>query len=402
MDALAERLGIGSRHLRRLFLQHLGASPIAVAQTRRLHFAKKLIDETQLSMRDIAEASGFGSVRRFNATFQETYKRTPTHLRKLAHQTDKATTDEYRFQLRFRPPFAWDALLEFLGPRATPGIESVQGGHYRRTIFLNDHPGWIDASLNESGDAVLLRISFPDPRGLFLIVERVRHMFDLAADPQEISAQLRTHPLLRDRVGQRSGLRVPGCWDGFELAIRAILGQQVTVKGATTLAGRLVRKFGTPIAASDGLTHIFPTPLTLATSDLQSIGLPRARANCLRTMAQAVHDKNLDFSGIANTEEFIERFCELPGIGSWTAHYVAMRALREPDAFPASDLGLLHAAGIRNPRQLEELSQSWRPWRSYAAMYLWQTRGKESQVYSEISKARPTREKQILTLSPTA
>jgi AraC family transcriptional regulator of adaptative response / DNA-3-methyladenine glycosylase II len=390
MDALAERLGIGARHLRRLFLQHLGASPIAVAQTRRLHFAKKLIDETQLPMREIALASGFGSVRRFNATFQETYKRTPSHLRKLARKEETQSVDEYRFQLRFRPPFAWDALLEFLAPRATPGVESVRDGHYRRTILLNERAGWIDASLNDSRDAVLLRIHFPDPRALFLVVERVRQMFDLAADPQEIAPQLRSHPLLRERVARRPGLRVPGCWDGFELAIRAVLGQQVTVKGATTLAGRLVREFGTAIKAVDGIGYLFPTPQALASSDLQRIGLPHARAHCLRSVAQAVCDRRIVFSGVANTEEFAAKFCELPGIGSWTAQYVAMRALGEPDAFPASDLGLLHAAGIRKANELERLSQEWRPWRAYAAMYLWQTPGPKRQVQQREAAARFT------------
>ena len=373
MDALADRLGIGSRHLRRLFLKHLGASPIAVAQTRRLHFAKKLIDETQLPMREIALASGFGSVRRFNATFQETYKRTPTHLRKLTHRADTRAADEYRFQLRFRPPFAWDALLEFLAPRATPGVESVAHGHYRRTILLDRNAGWIDASLNDTADAVNLRINFPEPRWLFLIVERVRQMFDLAADPQEIASRLSAHPFLRERVAARPGLRVPGAWDGFELAIRAILGQQVTVKGATTLASRLVREFGTPVQGHDGLTHLFPSPEKLANSDLQSVGLPRARANCLRALALAVQNKKFTFAGVTDNGDFMTRFCEIGGIGSWTANYVSMRALGEPDAFPASDLGLLHAAGVRNPRELEELSQNWRPWRAYAAMYLWQT-----------------------------
>jgi AraC family transcriptional regulator, regulatory protein of adaptative response / DNA-3-methyladenine glycosylase II len=398
MDALAARLGIGSRHLRRLFLQHLGASPIAVAQTRRLHFAKKLIDETNLPMRDIALSAGFGSVRRFNATFQNTYKRTPTHLRKLAHQEQANVADEYCFQLRFRPPFAWDALLEFLAPRATPGVESVSGGHYRRTVSIHEHNGWVDASLNPSGDALSLRIHFPEPRSLFLIVERVRQMFDLAADPQVIASHLRAQSLLHERVDARPGLRVPGCWDPFELAIRAVLGQQVTVKGATTLAARLVRAFGKPVLTTEGLTHLFPSPEILAVSDLQSIGLPRARAHCLQSLALAVRDKELVFTGVADTDEFKRRFCELPGIGNWTANYVAMRALGEPDAFPASDLGLLHAAGSRSPRELEQLSQNWRPWRAYAAMYLWQTPAPKLRI----SIDRASGKKSILELSPTA
>jgi len=397
MDALAERLGIGSRHLRRLFLQHLGASPIAVAQTRRLHFAKKLIDETQLPMREIALSAGYGSVRRFNATFQDTYKRTPTHLRKLDHQKQSHAADEYCFQLRFRPPVAWDALLEFLAPRATPGVESASDGHYRRTISIENHFGWIDASLSPGAHSVSLRIHFPEPRWLFLIVERVRQMFDLAADPQAMISHLRLQPQLREHVDALPGLRVPGCWDPFELAVRAVLGQQVTVKGATTLAARLVRAFGKPILTRQGLTHLFPSPEILADSDLQIIGLPRARANCLQALARAVRDKELVFTGVADTDEFKARFCKLPGIGSWTANYVAMRALAEPDAFPASDLGLLHATGSRTSRELEQISQSWRPWRAYAAMYLWQAPAAKPAVL--IERTRPDKS---MRLSPTA
>jgi AraC family transcriptional regulator of adaptative response / DNA-3-methyladenine glycosylase II len=372
MDALAARLGIGSRHLRRLFLQHLGASPIAVAQTRRLHFAKKLIDESHLPMGEIALASGFGSIRRFNATFQKTYGRTPTHLRQLARKFAPQPQNEYGFLLRYRPPFNWDGLLDFLAPRATPGVEVVENGRYRRTISLQNHTGWIEAALDRAANAVSLRIHFPEPRWLFLIVEQVRRLFDLAAEPTEIALHLGSDPLLADRIAARSGLRVPGCWDGFELAIRAILGQQVTVRGATTLAGRLVRAFGTPIAVDEGLTYLFPPPEKLADADLSRIGLPRARAHCIRSLASAVCDGAIAFSGVSDVDDFRARFCELPGIGDWTAQYVAMRALGEPDAFPSSDLGLFHATGIHNARKLEERAQTWRPWRAYAAMYLWQ------------------------------
>ena len=372
MDALADRLGIGSRHLRRLFLQHLGASPIAVAQTRRLHFAKKLIDESHLPMGEIALASGFGSIRRFNATFQKTYGRTPTQLRQLARKSAPLPHNEYRFALRYRPPFNWEGLLDFLAPRATPGVEMVENGRYRRTISLQNHTGWIEAALDQAATAVSLRIHFPEPRWLFLIVEQVRRIFDLSADPNEIALHLGSDPLLADRVATLPGLRVPGCWDGFELATRAILGQQVTVRGATTLAGRLVRSFGMPTGMDVGLTHLFPPPERLADADLSRIGLPRARAHCIRSFARAVCDGVIAFSGVSDVDDFRARFCELSGIGDWTAQYVAMRALGEPDAFPSSDLGLFHATGIHHARKLEERAQSWRPWRAYAAMYLWQ------------------------------
>lgn len=372
MDALAARLGIGSRHLRRLFLQHLGASPITVAQTRRLHFAKKLIDESRLPMRDVALASGYLSIRRFNATFLKTYGRSPTYLRKASRKTAALADSEYRFLLRFRPPFSWTALLEFLAPRAIPGVEIVEGETYRRMFSLHNHLGSMTAGLDRASESITLSIHFPQPQWLFLIVERARSLFDLSADPNEIAAHLRRDPMLARRIAARPGVRVPGCWDRFELAVRAILGQQVTVRGATTLAGRLVQAFGAPVENGTALTHVFPSAESLAQADLRRIGLPRARANCIRALAQAVCDGKIVFSGVANVADFIQRFRELPGIGEWTAQYVAMRALGEPDAFPASDLGLLRAAGQRDPRQLLARAESWRPWRAYAAVYLWQ------------------------------
>ncbi len=371
IDSLAARVGIGSRHLRRLFLQHLGATPIAIAQTRRLHFAKKLIDETSLPMNEVALAAGFGSVRRFNATFQRTYGRTPTRIRNLARRAPVEEEHEYRFLLRFRPPFDWKGLLEFLAPRAIPGVEVVEPETYRRSFQIDNHEGWLQAALDK--DAVALRIHFPDPRSLFLIVERARRLFDLTADPAEINRHLRRDPILAPGVAARPGLRVPGSWDGFELAIRAVLGQQVTVRGASTLAGRLVREFGVFIATNHGLTHIFPGAAKLADADVARIGLPRARANTIRALAQAVTKSDICFDGVANVEEWKQSFCSVPGIGDWTAQYVAMRALGEPDAFPAADLGLLHATGLRNSRELEARSQAWRPWRAYAAMHLWQS-----------------------------
>lgn len=373
VDSLAERVGVGSRHLRRLFLQHLGASPIAVAQTRRLHFAKKLIDETTLPLSQVAFASGFGSIRRFNATFQKTYGRAPTQLRARAAHPSPAPQDEYHFLLRFRPPFDWDGLLQFLTPRAIPGVEAVEDSRYRRIFALENKLGSFEAAFDRSGSAISLCIHFPDPHSLFLIVERVRRMFDLSADPREIARDLRRDPLLAPRVAARPGLRVPGSWDGFELAIRAVLGQQVTVRGASTLAGRLVREFGTSATSNHGLTHAFPSAEKLAVVDVAGIGLPRARAHTIRSLAKAVAGGEISFSGIADVTDWMERFRRLPGIGDWTAQYVAMRALGEPDAFPSADLGLLHASAIRSPRELEERSQSWRPWRAYAAMHLWQS-----------------------------
>ncbi len=371
VNVLAERLGVGSRHLRRLFLQHLGATPSAVAHTRRLHFAKKLIDETGLPMSHVAQASGFGCVRRFNAAIRQTYHRTPTQIRHLAHQKTTLPGNQYLFRLRFRPPYQWESMLAFLAARATPGVEEVTADCYRRSISLHGGHGYFEVSLDDKHQALSVHIQFDDSRALFLIIERIRRMFDLSADWQAIAATLRTDPALARKVENLPGLRVPGCWNGFELATRAILGQQITVKGATALAGRIVSAFGRPFCTKGGLTHLFPSPEVLADANLVTVGLTNARAETIRAFARAVCDQRITFEGIAESDAFLTRLCEIPGLGPWTAQYVAMRALGEPDAFPCGDLGLLRALNLESGRELERRSQAWRPWRAYAAMYLW-------------------------------
>jgi AraC family transcriptional regulator, regulatory protein of adaptative response / DNA-3-methyladenine glycosylase II len=374
VEGLAERLGVGSRHLRRLFLQHLGATPNAVAQTRRLHFAKKLIDETGLPMNQVALASGFGSVRRFNAGIRSVYHRTPMQLRRLMRQTAQPE-NQYLFRLRFRPPFDWKGMLAFLAPRATPGVEVVELGCYRRSISLDGTHGYFEVSLDEGNDTLVARVQFGNPRSLFFIVERIRAMFDLNADWAAIVEGLGTDPALADRLKTHPGLRVPGCWNGFELATRAVLGQQISVKGATSLAGRITTDFGQPFQGANGLTRLFPAPQVLAQADLANIGLPRARAATIQALARAVCSGQLSFDGIVDSDVFLDRLCQIPGIGQWTAQYVAMRALGEPDAFPRGDLGLLHALKLQSPRELEQRAEAWRPWRAYAAMYLWKMAG---------------------------
>jgi len=370
VETFAARLGIGSRQLRRLFLRHLGASPIAVLKTRRLHFAKKLIDETTLPMGQIALAAGFGSVRRFNAAFRQTYQRTPTQIRHLTRAAPVQPDNEYLFRLHFRPPYHWPALLAFLARRAIPGVEAVETNRYRRTISLNGHNGTLGVSLHAS--ALEVRICFPEPRWLFLIVERLRRLFDLSADPREIGTQLAADPLLTKRVEAMPGLRVPGCWDGFELAVRAILGQQVSVAGASTLAGRLVQTFGARINDGTDLTHLFPTPAVLTQADIARIGLPGKRAETIRALAGAVCDGRITFSPVGDIEEFQSRLTALPGVGPWTTQYITMRALGDPDAFPSGDLGLLRGSSLPDERELARRAEAWRPWRAYAAMYLWQ------------------------------
>jgi len=376
VEALADRLGVGSRHLRRLFLKHLGATPMAVAHTRRLHFAKKLIDETALPMYEIALASGFGCVRRFNEGIRQVYHRTPTQIRRLGRQAELCQAqaqpeNQYLFRLNFRPPYHWQAMLDFLAPRATPGVEEVADGSYRRTISLHGKAGYFEVSLAEDSDALLLRISFADPQSLFFIVERVRAIFDLNADWGAIAQCLRGDPVLAARVDADPGIRVPGCWNGFELAVRTILGQQVTVKGATTLAGRIAANFGKPSNGPAGLTHVFPTAEALAQAPLSNIGLTSARIETIRALARAVCSGKISFDQACDSEILLTRLREIPGIGQWTAQYVAMRALGEPDAFPSSDLGLLKALTLETPRELEQRAEAWRPWRAYAAMYLW-------------------------------
>jgi AraC family transcriptional regulator of adaptative response / DNA-3-methyladenine glycosylase II len=363
VESLAERLGIGSRQLRRLFRQHLGASPIAVAQTRRVLLAKQLIHETRLPMAEVALAAGFGSVRRFNETFQALFDRPPAALRR--GKTNATGRDIITLQLAYKPPYDWDGMIRFLTARAIPGVETVTPQRYSRLIAggtLTVEPGnghWLRATLQLS-----------DLRQLPAAVSRVRRLFDLSADPVSIGANLSEDPLLAALIVSRPGLRVPGAWDGFELAVRAILGQQITVSAATALAGKLVAAYGPG----------FPRPEVIAKVDSSTLaatlGMPRARAAALCSLAAAVSGDPALFNPAANLDEAIGKLRKLPGIGEWTAQYIAMRELREPDAFPATDIGLLRALAGKNgvrptPAQLLARAECWRPWRAYAALHLW-------------------------------
>ncbi len=383
VDALAERLGIGERQLRRLFQAHLGASPVSIAQNRRILFAKNLIDETQLSITEIAFASGFSSLRRFNDAVRATYQRSPRELRKI-RSTKRAeiSGSDLILKLPFRPPFHWRSLLEFLALRATPGVEVADKNVYRRTIELGSARGFVEVCSVADANFLEARIRVSEPQALIHAVERLRRVFDLGADPATIASALRSDPRLRKALRSHRGVRVPGAWDGFELAVRAILGQQVSIKGATTLAGRVAAKYGEALNGSlgelpDGLRLIFPKPEVLAQADLTDIGLPKSRAFAIQGLAHAVADNELMLDGASDLEATIESLRALPGIGDWTAHYIAMRALREPDAFPASDLGLrkafMDAGKPITEKRLLEKSEAWRPWRAYAAVLLWQS-----------------------------
>jgi AraC family transcriptional regulator of adaptative response / DNA-3-methyladenine glycosylase II len=381
VDALADRLGLGERQLRRLCRQHLGASPVAVAQTRRVLLAKQLIHETSLSMTEIAFAAGFGSIRRFNETFRALFGRAPCTLRRASpRETIASSGAAVSLLLRYQPPYDWPGVLEFLRLRAIAGIEHVAENCYTRTIQLEGRQGIVSVRLAE-GNALRASVRFPRLSALPIIIARLRRVFDLAADPLAISAHLARDPALAPLVETRPGLRVPGAWDGFELAIRAVLGQQITVAAAVRLAGRLVATHGEPLAEPDrDLTHVFPRPEVLARADLTTLGMPRSRAATLSAVAAAVvADPDL-FCASRGLDEAVQRLSSIRGVGEWTAHYIALRQLREPDAFPAADVGLVRALAhlegrTRSSRELAGRAEQWRPWRAYAAQHLWASEG---------------------------
>jgi AraC family transcriptional regulator of adaptative response / DNA-3-methyladenine glycosylase II len=378
IEDLADRLGVTSRHLRRLFTRHLGASPLAVAHTQRLHFAKQLIDQTSMPMAYVASAAGYGSVRRFNDTFRKTYGKSPRELRR--HSED-GFDDEAALAVRltYSKPFSWPSLLDFLGARATPGVEAVTAGAYQRTVLIGGRTGVIQCEHEEDRQTVKLSLHGIETSQVFQVVQRVREMLDLDAPVARIEDVLTRDKRLATIARRLPGTRVPGAWEGFELAVRAILGQQVSVKAATTLAGRVAARYGEPVrlpasvSATGMLTHLFPTPDRLARARFNDIGLVSSRIESIRALSRAVLSGDINFESAQDPIEFCERITGIRGIGEWTAEYIAMRALKNPDAFPASDLGLLKAAGneISRPAELKRHAESWRPWRAYAALLLW-------------------------------
>jgi AraC family transcriptional regulator, regulatory protein of adaptative response / DNA-3-methyladenine glycosylase II len=395
VDALAERLGVGERQMRRLFQQHLGASPVAVAQTRRVLFAKQLIQETRMPMAEVALAAGFGSVRRFNETFHDLFRRPPSALRRRT-LTDlplgAAAAAGVTLRLRYKPPYDWPAMLAYLERRAVDGVEEVVRGRYRRTVSVRSQLGTVDVWHEPAQNNLAVTVRFPCVRALPGILARVRRVFDVGADIETIVAHLSQDPWLAPLVAERPGLRAAGGWDGFELAVRAILGQQVTIGAARRLAGQLVALCGDALPNrerhSPRLSHAFPSPERVARADLERLRVPAARRATLKALAEAaLEDMNL-FRPFGTVEEAIGRLRAIRGVGEWTAQYIALRALRETDAFPASDIGLLrgaasHAGARPTPRALLQRAESWRPWRAYAAQHLWA---------SDTSTVRPDRE----------
>jgi AraC family transcriptional regulator of adaptative response / DNA-3-methyladenine glycosylase II len=367
VTALSDRLGVTPRHLSRLFMQHLGASPKAVAQTRRLHFAKKLLDETDLPMTEIALSAGYGSVRRFNDHVRQVYGRSPSSLRRRSGVRASST---FSLQLPYRPPYDYAAVLEFLARRATPGVEQVRDGRYRRTIEGDGEHGMLTIRHLPERNQLLCEIDLPGSHRLIRFVDRVRQLFDLNADPLEIDRCLCRDAELAGIVQRKPGLRVPGAWDPFEIAVRAVVGQQISLQAATTVMGRIAQRFG----GFAGGRRFFPTPQSLAETRESELPMPRTRAAAVRALSRAVLDGSVDLNA-GDPGGLVEQLMRIKGIGPWTAQYVAMRAASDPDAFLHGDLVLLRVArqrlGVGSAAELLRRAEAWRPWRAYAGMHLW-------------------------------
>ena len=372
IEALAARIGITSRHLRRVFDAEFGVSPIDYSQTQRLLLAKRLLTDTSLPVTDVALASGFGSLRRFNALIRARYRMPPSRLRRAA--APASLPSAMRFELAYRPPYDWESMLAFLGSRAIAGVEEVDARGYRRTLAVTHRggrsAGWIAVTHAPRRHAVSVAVSASLARAIPAVLARVRHAFDLACDPAPILAQLGA------LAQARPGLRVPGACDGFELAVRAVIGQQVSVAGARTLLGRLAGAFGTPLvdASAGAPARLFPSAEDLAQRTpeaLRAIGLTAARARTLGALARAVAGGAVTLMPGVDVERTRKALEAIRGIGPWTSAYIAMRALGWPDAFPDNDLVVLRALGETRAKRARERSEAWRPWRAYAVMHLW-------------------------------
>jgi AraC family transcriptional regulator of adaptative response / DNA-3-methyladenine glycosylase II len=367
IKSLAADLGVSERHLHRAIDREFGVSPIELAKTHRLLTAKRLLADTALPITEVAFASGFASVRRFNASFKEAYRANPTDFRKAHESPTQPPT--LICEVAYRPPLDWEALLGFLAAHATVGVELIEGGRYMRVVECGQHRGWL--AVEPVGDRPALRVELATSLAPVLVptLARVKRLFDLSADPLKIAAHL--CPL----ASAHPGLRVPGAFDGFELAVRAILGQQVSVKGATTVAGRFAAAFGEPVATGiEGLDRLPPSAHRVAEAGslaIAAIGMPAARGRALHGLAMAVVEGRVSLEPGPRVEEAIAALEALPGIGPWTANYIAMRALGWPDAFPHADLGIAKALNETDPRRVLARAEAWRPWRSYAAMQLW-------------------------------
>ena len=370
VGALSRRLGVSPRHLDRLFSSHLGASPASVVRTWRLDFAKQLISDSDLPMSIVAQAAGFGSVRRFNDSIRRLYGRTPTAIRRMHAPAPRARQDEYVFRVCYRPPFDWEWMLSYLAKRVIPGVEAIAPGAYRRTLEHEGRQGVLEVRHDAPARSLEVRLRSAHPGALLQIVGRVRDMFDLSTDVSVVVRHLGRDPFLAPFFSRYPSPRVPGAWDGFELAVHAILAREAGNTEASALASGIAREHGEPLSFSDsgGLTFLFPSAHVLEHARLDAV--PRASADAIRSLAQAVSSGSIALG----PGESVDALARIDGVGEETARYVGMRAMREPDAFPESDLALRRAAGRGEPlaaAALRERAERWRPWRAYAAVCLW-------------------------------
>ncbi len=380
LEDIADRFELSSRQIRRIVQKEFGVSPIQLLLTRRLLLAKQLLTDTTWPVTDVAFASGFSSLRRFNDAFERCYRMPPTRLRREATAGTAAIAggETSTLQLSYRPPYDWKGILAFLAGRVLRGVEHVTDTSYARTVHLGKATGWIEVTQSRKKHALMVEFSRSLTLVLPALLSRVRALFDLDARPDLIAKHLRRDPRLAQMVRANPGLRVPGAFNGFEMGVRAILGQQVTVKGATTLSCRFVEAFGEPLVTPFGeLNRLTPTPARVAAAsvdDIARLGIIAVRSRSILALADAQISDGpcLDAGTHHDPDASIARLSQLPGIGPWTAHYIAMRALRWPDAFPKEDIVLRNNLGGVTAKEAEVLSQAWRPWRSYAVMHIWQ------------------------------
>lgn len=372
MEAVAARLGVTDRHLRRVFEAEYGVTPVAYAQTARLLLAKRLLTDTQMPVTEVALAAGFGSVRRFNTLFASRYRLQPTAIRRTAAR--ESAVDFHRFLLATRAPFDYARLLAFFSARLLSGVEQIEGRRLRRSLTAHGADGkplagWIEVRPAPRGPGIEVRIDARLAPLLPRVLAACKHAFDLDCQPEAVAATL------GELATPRPGLRLPGAFDGFETAVRTILGQQITVKAARTLAGRLVERFGPPIETPfAGVTRLFPDAGTLAAcapGDIASLGIIATRARAIVALARAVSAGDLVLAPNVDVERTLQGLRSLPGIGEWTAQAIAMRSLHWPDAFPSNDIGVVNALKKPPARQLARIAQQWQPWRAYAVMHLW-------------------------------
>ena len=374
LASIAEKFDISPRQIQRLFQQHYGLSPSEYFQQQRLLLARKLISTTELSFSDICFASGFNSIRRFNEAIKNSYQCTPKSLRKTKKTACK--NDYLTINLPYRPPFDWPLMLSFFQNRQISGLEKVTNISYQRSISIENCTGWLAITHHQNKPALVMKIALSDYSYLNNIITRIRRMFDLDADMDLIQHQLSHHPILESTIQQYQGLRLPGCWDIFEFSIRAILGQQISVKGATTLARRITEKYGEKLTELPAdISLVFPSVSALSNVDYEGVGLTKTRIATLQRWVEFYKSHQQSIENYSSLAQLEKQLCEIKGIGPWTVNYLAMRGLSDPDAFPSADLGIIKALTIDEQKpsnkEILQLAEKWRPWRAYACIYLW-------------------------------